>query len=803
MARTFLLPLMLVTLLGLLSSRSYCQPVKPVLSGLVTDSLHKPVLYATISVFTKGNQMLKSTFTNEKGRFQLELDTGGYTMTVSHAGFASAGRQVVVGRSGLVMEPLVLAASGQLLQDVTVAARKPLIEQAADKIVYNVESDPAARAESASDILRKTPLVTVDGEGNVQLNGQSNFKILLNGRETSMFAQNVKDALKNFPGAVISRIEVITAPSARYDAEGAGGIINIVTKKRVIGYNGYLSSYFSTQNNYSESATLSIKAGKLGLSSYIGAGGIAGSIRNQSISETTPFVPTLFFKRTLEGERRNSNRNGYANLEVSYDLDSFNTVTAYGNIGSGRSTSMLEQSVLTAHTLQPAEQSRFLQDNVNRSPSSGMGADFIRKYRRQPEKELSARFNGQFSRNQSKGNSLQDGALYDRYVANENGSRNQEYTLQVDLVQPINKTSRLETGTKAILRAASSDFISQLKYSEAEAYKPAPFNTDRFTYHQEVYGAYASYNVNLKSYALRLGSRVEHTDIRGDFVSSRTRVEQHYTNLIPNLLLTRKFSQLYTTSLSYNLRLQRPYITNLNPFVNNNDSLFISYGNPQLGPQVLHTLSLQNRFTKGKLFAVFTAGASYTDNMIVQYSLFDPFNAITSTTSANAGREWQANASLSVNTPIGKKFRIGFFPSLRYNNIQNRLNLLQHRQGLSGSVSVNFTCNVAGKFTISGSGVVLRTPYALIGTTATTLYFYQVNFGYKFFKDKLSATMNVNNFQSRYYTYRTVTENPDFRVVNTYVSPYLVIYFGVTYSFGKLKESVSKKKGVANDDLVQ
>lgn len=788
--------------ISFICNTTYGQSGKTI-SGMVTDSLHKPLVYATVRILKNNKQPLKSTYTNERGLFQLQVDSGRYELVVSHTGFASVSRQVVVGKGGLQIETIYLRTDKQLLQDVTVAARKPLIEQAADKIIYNVDSDPAAKAEMATDILRKTPLVTVDGEGNVQLNGQSNFKILLNGRETSMFAQNVKDALKNFPGAVISRIEIITAPSAKYDAEGVGGIINIVTKKRVVGYNGYVSSYLSTMGNISESATLSVKAGKLGISSYIGVNGVAGRISNRSTSETTPYVPTLFSKRTLEGERLNSNRGGYANLEISYDLDSLNTLTAYGNLGVNRSQSELEQSIITAHTTRPAERGLFQQDNVSRSPSSGMGADFIRKYRNQPEKELSFRFNGQFSRSDALTNSLQGGALLERYVSNTNEARNHEYTLQGDLVQPLSKTSRLETGAKAIFRAASAEFLSLAKYSATDSYKPAPSNSDQFDYHQEVYSVYTSYNLNIKTYSMRLGARAEHTDIKGEFVSSKSTVEQHYTNLIPNLLVTKKFSPLYTVSFSYNMRLQRPYITNLNPFVNNNDSLSVSYGNPQLGPQVLHAVSLQNRLTKGKLFAVLTANASYTRNMIVQFSLFNPANAVTSTTSANAGREWQANVGFSLNTPVGKKLRIGFFPSVRYNNIENRLNLLQHRKGFSGSVSANFNYNVIGKFTLSGSGVILRTPYALVGTLSNTLYFYQINFGYKFFNDKLSATMNVNNFHGRYFTFRSVTENPDFRVVNTTVSPYLVIYWGLTYNFGKLKESVSKKKGVTNDDLVQ
>jgi outer membrane receptor for ferrienterochelin and colicin len=135
------------------------------------------------------------------------------------------------------------------LGDVTVTATRPLVEQQDDRLVYNVEDDPSAKSESASDILRKTPYVNVDGDGAIQVNGQSNFRVLLNGRETALFSQNVKEALKGFPGATISRIEVITSPSAKYDAEGVGGIINIITKKKLAGYNGTINSNINSIGN--------------------------------------------------------------------------------------------------------------------------------------------------------------------------------------------------------------------------------------------------------------------------------------------------------------------------------------------------------------------------------------------------------------------------------------------------------------------------------------------------------------------------------------------------------------------------
>jgi len=155
-----------------------------------------------------------------------------------------------------------------------------------------------------------------------------------------------------------------------------------------------------------------------------------------------------------------------------------------------------------------------------------------------------------------------------------------------------------------------------------------------------------------------------------------------------------------------------------------------------------------------------------------------------------------------MNSPIGPKLNAGMNMSLSYNNIENNLNPLQHNDGISGVLTGNFNYKVVKTFTISGSGGVNRGAYNLINSPGLN-YFYQVNFGYKLFKEKLSVTMNVNNFHDKFFTYRNVSNNPAFRTVSRSNNPYRVIYFGATYNFGKLKENVSKKKGVSNDDLVQ
>lgn len=782
----------------------YAQENRGKLLGTVTDSTHKPISYATISLLKAGQsgEVVKRTYSSNKGYFELTADTGKYILSISHVGFPGASLSITIKAGENFIDSVKLTSTLNLLQNATVTVRKPLIEQGDDRITYNAESDPAAKSESATDLLRKTPMITVDGDGNVQLNGQNNFKILLNGRETSMFAMNVKEALRNFTGAVISKIEVITSPSAKYDAEGVGGIVNIVTKKKVLGYKGSLSSYYSTLNHYSDNASINLKAGKAGISGYAGIGGIATAMSSKNTNETTPSNSTAFSKRTLSGDRSSRYSNASSNLEITYDLDSFKTIALYGSLERFSNDGYLNQAIITEHNSQSSERGLFLQDNSSSNPNSGFGTDFICKFRNSPDKELTFRFNGQFSKNHIFTTSFQNNSLQDRYVSNESLSRNREYTFQADFAQPLKAKQKLETGVKAIFRNASSDFKSRIKYSSAESYKLTPSNSDLFNYHQEVYSLYASYNFSLRKFSFRTGLRAEHTNVNEDFITSKTTVNQRYTNLIPNFLLTRKFSSGHTLTASYNMRLQRPYITSLNPFINNNDSLNISYGNPNLGSQVLHAVSVQNQFTKGKLFASISVNATYTNNMIVQFARFDPFTGVTSITSANVGKEYQSSLGFNLSTPIVEKLTIGVTTQLRYNRIENKSNLLQEQEGFSGLAGGNFYYKVVGKFTISGSGGANRNTYTLVNSPSTQ-YFYQVNFGYKFFSEKLAVTMNVNNFHNRYMRYRMTTEDPNFRIVSTNINPFQVIFFGATYNFGKLKENISKKKGITNDDLVQ
>jgi hypothetical protein len=772
------------------------------LQGFVKDSLnHQAIIYATVSLFKHDASKLLviNTFSDTTGKFNLSADSGTYLLWIDLMGYNKLTRSIKISRGmpndvGLfLMKP-----SANQLQQVTVTGRKPLIEQDRDKLVYNVEQDPSAQGQNLTEIFRRVPMLSVDGEGNVQLNGQRNYRVLLNGRETAMFAQNTRDALQGFPGVVVSKIEVITAPSAKYDAEGIGGLINIITKKGIFGYNGFLSASYSNLN-YSTSTNFSVRSGKFAIT---GTYFLSGNHNNkaQVTSETLPLQSTAYQRRFLDGERITDRFSNSGILEMSYTIDTLQTIVAYANISGGNNKNRFAQSITTDFASTPAQYDFFTQNVKNSFPLFGVGSDFIKKFKNNPDKELSFRFNGQFSKNDGLNTSVMDMASSDLLRQNDSYSKNREYTLQTDFIAPFTKVLKLETGAKFIFRDANADYLSLSKTDESLPYAPDYSNSDDFDYKQQVYSGYGSLSFILNKLNFRTGLRVEHTTVDGDFFSSNTAVKQDYTTLIPDFSMNTKLGKDYTIVLGYTKRLQRPYINTLNPFVNNNDPLNISFGNPDLSAQTIHTLSFQNRLLKGVNFISFGLNVSYSGNMIVQYTTFNEASGMSTTQYGNIGRNREMSVLFTFVTSL-KKFNGGIYTTLRYNKIENTAVKTQHEEGFSGIVGGFFSYRVIKSFSLSGSGGITKPSYSLINTLRP-YHYYQVNVGYKFFKDKLSTTVNFNNFFNKWLTNRSFTEDANFSTKSATTAPFRVVFVGFTYNFGKLKENLSKKKGVNNDDLI-
>ncbi len=801
--KTFLLFFSLLAVLVLMPGYTFSQS-KLKLSGTVADS-SKPLAFVTVRLFKKTNTTpLQTVLSKDNGSFQLNKpDTGTYILSFTHTGFAEKRVPLAVapGTEDMQIEPIQLSRTSGLLKELVVTAQRPLIEQSDDKIVFNVEDDPAAKTETAIDILRKTPFVTVDGEDNIKVNGKSNFKVLLNGRETSMFARNVKEALRGFPGVLISKIEVITTPSAKYDGEGIGGLINIITKKKVAGYNGTLSSFNRTSDKISNYAINgNAKLGKVGLSVFMNAG-YSQPVSQYSINTTVPSTQNIYTKRTLEGNQRPASDWRFGNAELSWDLDTLNTISLYTNIDSWANKTITDQTITTDFAAAPSTVSFYHLNNKSNNPGVNVGTDYIKHFKKNKEREFSLRFLGEFGKNESQLNSFQDNPGTDRYLVNESYAKNNQYTIQADNSIPLKKGGKLEGGVKAILRRASSDFKSLVKYDEASDFQMNPANTDYFTYTQNVISVYSMYSLRLKKSSFRLGGRIEYTDVNGDFMSSHTQVRNSYATFLPNLQFTNRVSTITTLVFGYTKRLQRPYIWDLNPFVYNNDSLNISYGNPNLGPQTTHALNAQMRFAKGGTFAGINIEGSYSGNKILQYASFDPQTGITKTTSLNIGKEIQSSVNLNLNTKITPKWSIFTNGSVRYSTVTNNANAAQSNSGFGCFFNFSMSYKFTDKFSISTYLGLWKEPQT-IQTTYPFNTWHNVAFNYKVFKNKVNISVRAINYTEKTHDFKTITKDYNFYSTNMNRQIRRGGVLSLTWNFGKLTENVSKKKGVNNDDLL-
>ncbi len=799
----FLTPVLLLLSLFVLPGQSFSQTGSK-LSGTVSDS-SKPLALVTVRLLKKNTtNALQTVLTKENGSFQLVKPApGNYLLSLTHTGFAEKQLSITVAsqQGDMQLGAVQLSRTMGNLKEVVVSAKRPMIEQADDKIVFNVEDDPTAKTETAIDILRRTPFVTVDGEDNIKVNGNSSFKVLLNGRETSMFANNIKEALRGFPGVIISKIEVITIPSAKYDGEGIGGLINIITKKKVAGYNGTLSSFSRTSdklNNFAVNGNA--KVGNLGLSVFMNSG-YTQPVSLPNTNSTIPTLPDAYAKRTLSGDQRSNSHWTFGNVELSWDLDSLNTVSLYSNTNSGSGKSVTAQTITTDFVSDPSTTAYYNLANNSNNPGINVGSDYIRHFKSNKEREFSLRFLGEFGKNESELVSSIGAPGAETWLNNNSHAINDQYTLQADNSIPIGKTGKFEGGLKAILRRASSDYQSFVKYNDVDPYKENPANTDYFKYAQDVISLYSMYTLKMKKSTLRFGARVEYTDVNGDFTSSNTQVKSNYATVLPNIQFTDRLSKVTTLVFAYTKRLQRPYINDLNPFVNNNDSLNISFGNPKLGPQTVQNLSAQLRYGNGKIFAGINLDGSYSNNKILQYSSFDPQSGITKTTSLNIGREIQSGISINVNWAITPRWSLFANGSLRYINVTNNSDKSQSNSGLGCYFNFNMSYKITSKFNVSNYIGLWKDPQTIQVTYPFSTW-YNVAANYKILKDKVNISLRTVNFFETTHKFTTITKDKNFYNTNTTTQVRRGAVLALTWNFGKLTENVSKKKGVNNDDIL-
>ena len=804
------------------------------LTGVIVDSTSgKPVEFASIALInTQTKKPIDGTVADDKGRFTLnKLPQGDFQLLISFVGYRNKTlSSVKLDRRGdVALGTVKLAPDVRTLSEVNVVGQSALVEEKVDRLVYNAEKDLTAKGGDATDVMRKVPLLSVDLDGNVSLRGNSNVRVLINNKPSTIVASSVADALKQIPADMIKTVEVITSPSAKYDAEGSAGIINIITKKTTL--QGFTLNLDSGVGNRGSNLGLNgnLRTGKMGFS-LSGFGRANYNVRGRFANTQQVFGTNGAAASTTEqsADTRNNGVFGQYTLGWDYDISKTSAITASLRYGA-RNQTQFQNNFLTktSGAYFPTYNAR----NVKTDDLSGTvdaNVDYTKTFAK-PQQELSV--SAQFSRNNRNNNfvadilSTADFASVTSRQQNLNNSYNQESTIQADYQSPIGKNQIIEFGGKGIFRQVESSFRYNLATSAASDFQTDPNRSaNTLNYNQTIGAGYVSYTLTTKNkYTIKAGTRFEHTNIDANY--SRAQAGEQagqdlgipsYNNLVPSINISKALKGGKTIKLAYNRRLQRPGIQFLNPNVNTANPANITKGNPLLSPELTDNFEL--------------ASSAYIKNVYVNTSLFyrRTNNSITSvrstdttgigqitnpvlplpiiTTYQNIGREEAYGVNIFGNATLFSKWQIGGGGDIYYAYLTNNGSLASYRATNSGIVVTGrfFTSlNLKNGWGVQGFGFVRGRQIQLQG--------YQGGFAFyslgikKDLKDKRgSFGIAAENFFNHPFTVRSESSSPIFQQ-NSVTSLYNAgIRANFSYKFGKLSfDQPQRKRGrsVENDDV--
>ncbi|MDB5132211.1 MAG: TonB-dependent receptor [Mucilaginibacter sp.] len=786
-------------------------PAALTVKGIVIDSVaNKPMGYVTVVLQdTKTQQSVKGSLTKEDGSFELKSVSGkSYQLIFASVGYKNKTISISGTDADVNVGKVFLSASSSQLKEVSVTAVKPLMKQEVDRISYDIQADPDSKALSALEMMRKVPLLTVDGNDNIQLKGSGNYKILINGKESALVAKNPSDILKSMPATNIQKIEVITTPPAKYDAEGLAGIINIITKKNAdqgynIGFNSRFNSVFGP--GYNINGTL--KEGKFGMSLFAGFG--------SNGHQTTGFGSTenIFASKTNINQTGLNTQSGhfhYVGAEMSYELDTLNLLTASLNL-FGNNQDQANTQFSNTDSLAIEKQAYTLQ-NAGTGSFTGLDAalNYQLGFKSSKDRLLTFSYKYSYSPNKQLNDNLFSGRLnypvafypdYQQY----NDAGNKDHTIQVDYASPLSKQVSIEAGAKAILRNNYSNFHVDDRDAATQQFVTNSALTNDFNYHQDIYSLYNSYQLKLDKWTGKAGLRLEHTSLNADFISSGVTTAPSYNNLIPSVSIQRSFK---TSSINFGFtqRIQRPGIFQLNPFVDRSNPTFVNTGNPALKPELDNTFELTySNFTKNAI----NIGLSYafSNNSIQNVSSLQAeqvgtkTDTVTYTTFQNLGTHKTVGLNVNTNLNITKDWTLGLNGQVSHVWLSGTFGgSMYHNDGFTGNAFGNTRYRFKNGFAFAFNAGYFSGNVNLQGKSSDFI-FNQYLLSKDFFNKKLTLVLVANNPYHKYNSFRSTINSTEFYQNTFNQNYYRSLAFRINFRFGKLNSDIKKNQhGIENDD---
>lgn len=725
------------------------------------------------------------------------------------------------GHSGTAPQPTAPADSIQTptydaLDEVVVTATKPVVQANGEKVSYNVDEDPASKTSNVLDMLRKVPSVTVDGQDKIQVNGQSNFKIYVNGKEDPMLSSNPGQILKAMPASSIVKIEVISEPGAKYDAEGTAGILNFVTirKQRNDGYAGSVSLGVATEN---------VNAGAYARAKYRNVTGSAhlefadNHIHPQSNvnRSTIEYFDNPAYRFNLQETAQRFSFGYYGGgLDLSWEPDANNLFTAnfsfrYMKAGIDRFNQHVrmldaDRNILSSYR-QKATGGSLLEAGFS------AGASYQHTFRSQGHHIIMSYLYNHGETELNLDRRLTDAT---NYVAPEFNSlysdnKTNEHTAQIDYALPFGDDKHLvEAGLKGLFRRNYGLGDEQNGDSRDEmAIDPASI-VDMEQY-QDVGAAYASYTGTFGNYSVKGGVRYEHTRMGIDFRKGDTPdFSTTLDDVVPNAALSYSFAPAHSLRLAYQMRISRPTLNQVNPFELRLTESLIQTGNPDLSSERSNKVSLT--YTNfGRVFGGnVSLEYSQINNAISEY-IYSVGDVIY-TTNANLGKKHTTTLSGFLNYNISARIRLSLNGRLQYVDINSPDPRFRHNDdALARLTASGWTGGFGGTFDYTMPGNVKLNAYGgkdfgwiMLNQRSHGWYYYGISFSRSLLRnDALTLTVNASNFLQRNRKFIMNNDTDSFRSRSTNETRAWSVGFSVSWNFGNLQTNVKKTGAqIENDD---
>jgi len=804
---------LLITIIALLLTcfTVYSQtsaPATTAIKGTVVDSVKKqPLAYVTVALTDAvTNQPVKSTFTREDGSFtMIGIAVKPYKLNLIFVGYQTKIIDVAQPDKATNLGQLLMHVSSNQLKEVTITHVKPLMKRDVDRISYDVQADPENKVITVLDMMRRVPLLSVDATDNIKLQGNTNYKILINGKPSALIARNPADVFRSMPASNIQKIEVITTPPAKYDAEGLAGIINITTKKDIEqGYNGSINTRYSNIWGPGVNLNLTMKQGKFGIGGYAGYNKRSkvttgfSNINQSSTSASTNDPNYEFSDLRQSGTNTNTGNYTYANTELTYEADSLNLLTGtfeyYG--GKGSSDRDLLSNLSSTNT-RNSNGYRSYSSIDSKDKGFGAGLNYQLGFKRNKEQLLT----GSYKYNYSATNQFNDIEFVERVnytnpnYRQYNTSGSKEHTLQLDYVQPQKKLT-IEAGAKAIFRNNYSDSYNEV-LSNTTQYITDPAQINNFDYQQNVYSLYNSYQLKFNDrWVAKGGLRLEHTT-----VNANEGVDQQYTNFIPSVSIQRTF-KTSSLNLAYTDRIQRPGIWQLNPFINSQNPNLINVGNPDLQAVVSHGFEFNySNFKKGSI----NLGLNYkfANNTVENITVIDPATAVSTSTFQNVGANKRLGIDFNVNCPLfNNKFNFNLNSQLVRVWLKGYVNnVLFNTRGFQGHTFAGTTYKFDNGYRL-GLNFDFDSRYVLLQGRDNYWVGYAASASKEFWDKKATFSVYINTPFQKFRTIDNTIRTPTSYqlTLNDMFARNFNISFN--YKFGKLNSELKKnKRGISNDDV--